>query len=127
MPKQTLAVLSPLFTVHRFSPETKPDPIIFDQATYFIGKTTDELSVVISSDIKLNSVEQESDWYCLKVLGPLDFSLTGILADISGVLAIEKISIFAVSTFDTDYILVKQDALQNAVAALEKNDYKITQ
>lgn len=127
MSKQTLAVLPQLFTVHRFSPQTKPDPIIFDQSIYFIGKTADELSVVIPSDILLDSTEQETHWSCLKVLGPLDFSLTGILADISGVLANESISIFAISTFDTDYVLVKENHLSKAILALENNNYTINQ
>lgn len=125
MPKQTLAVLTQNFTVHRFTSDTKPDPIIFNQDIYFIGKTADELSVVLPSHVILNSSEQEYNWCCLKVMGPLDFSLTGILSDIAAVLAHEKISIFAISTFDTDYILVKEPSLSDAIDALEKHDYKI--
>jgi len=125
MPKQTLTVLTQSFTVHRFISNTKPDPVIFDQDIYFIGKTTDELSVVVPSNVILDSLENESNWCCLKVMGPLDFSLTGILSDIANVLSNEKISIFAISTFDTDYILVKQHSLSNAIKALEEHDYKI--
>ena len=127
MPKQTLAVLTHQFTIHSFTPETRPDPIIFDQDIYFIGKTEDELSVVVPSDVSLNSLEQESNWRCLEVMGPLNFSLTGILSGIAAALASENISIFAISTFDTDYILVKQDSLTNAINVLEKSDYKINQ
>jgi len=125
MPKLTLTVLPQNFAVHRFTCDAIPDPIIFNQEVYFIGKTADELSVVVPSHITLNSLEKESDWCCLKVMGPLDFSLTGILSDITGVLADEKISIFAISTYDTDYILVKNHSLSNAINTLEKNDYKI--
>lgn len=61
----------------------------------------------------------------LKVEGPLDFGLTGILSSIAGPLAEAKISIFAVSTFDTDYILVKQDMLSKAKIALRKAGFEI--
>lgn len=65
----------------------------------------------------------EKDWRVLKVEGPLDFSLIGILANISKVLADVKVSIFAISTYDTDYILLKNKDLGVAIEALEKNDY----
>ncbi|KAI9204334.1 ACT domain-containing protein [Polychytrium aggregatum] len=61
----------------------------------------------------------ESDWRAFKIQGPLDFALVGVLSQISAVLAQAGVSIFAVSTFDTDYILVKQDRLDDARAALE--------
>ena len=60
----------------------------------------------------------ERGWRCLKVEGPLDFALTGILADLAGVLASAGISIFAISTFDTDYLLVKEETLDGAVETL---------
>lgn len=127
MPKQTLAVLTQQFTIHSFTPETRPDPRIFEQDIYFIGKTADELSVVVPADLSLESLDKETGWRCLEVMGPLNFSLTGILSGIAGSLASENISIFAISTFDTDYILVKQDSLSNAINVLEKSDYKINQ
>ena len=61
----------------------------------------------------------------LEVLGPLDFSLTGILSDIASVLASQKISIFAISTFDTDYILVKRNTVEAAVGVLRLNHYQV--
>jgi len=127
MPKQTLAVLAQQFTIHSFSSDTKPMSEIFDQDIYFISKTDDELSVVVPSSLPLDSLDSESDWRCLEVLGPLDFLLTGILSGIAGVLAENNISIFAISTFDTDYILVKQDRLTQAIEQLERNDYSINQ
>lgn len=127
MAKQTLAVLTQQFTIHSFTPETRPDASIFDQDIYFIGKTIDELSVVVPSALVLDSLDKETNWRCLEVIGPLNFSLTGILSGIAGTLASEDISIFAISTFDTDYILVKQDCLKKAINVLEKNDYKINQ
>lgn len=127
MPKQTLAVLPQQFTIHSFACDTKPMPEIFEQPIYFLSKTDDELSVVVPSDLTLDSLDSEDQWRCLEVLGPLDFSLTGILSGIAGVLAASDISIFAISTFDTDYILVKQDCLSHAISQLERDDYRINQ
>jgi len=62
-------------------------------------------------------------WKCLKVAGPLDFELTGILAGITEVLAKEKFSVFAISTFDTDYILIKKQGLTAAISALQRVGY----
>lgn len=61
------------------------------------------------------------------MLGPLDFALTGILSDIVAILANEKISIFAISTFDTDYILVKKDNVSTAINVLKTQDYQVLQ
>jgi hypothetical protein len=84
-----------------------------------ITRTADELSVVCVSGSVPPSVRAEHGFRILKIDGPLDFSLTGILAAVAGPLAGAGISIFAVSTFDTDYILVKAGKLQQAVSALQ--------
>ena len=125
MPKQTLAVLPQQFTIHSFSPKVAPSAEIFTQEIYFIGKTEEELSVVVPSSLSLDSLDKETGWRCLEVVGPLNFSLTGILSGISGALASVDISIFAISTFDTDYILVKQACLDDAITVLEQSDYRI--
>jgi hypothetical protein len=92
---------------------------------YSVTKTSDELSVVCSEDAVPSGVKCESGWRILKVLGPLDFSLIGIISSISSVLADRKISIFAVSTYDTDYILVKDSYIGEAVSALTEKGYEI--
>ena len=120
-----LTVLEGEFTIHRFSPESKIPALIFECSFYSISRTEEELSIVCSSRIHLNSARSETGWTCIKVSGPLDLSQTGILADISGVLAREEISIFALSTFDTDYILVTSDKLEAAKKALQKAGYII--
>jgi len=123
--KLKLSVLEGLFTIHRFPPNHEIPKQVFKDQFYSISKTSEEMSVVCSSSVFLNSERSESDWSCIKVLGPLDFSLTGILADISVVLAKAGISIFAISTFDTDYILVKSDRLHVAKQALQQAEYKL--
>lgn len=92
---------------------------------FSITRTEDELSVVCDEQAIPERVKCEKDWRVLKVLGPLDFSLIGILSSISSILAEEKISIFAISTYDTDYILVKEKDLKQGIKALEANRYKV--
>ncbi|MGM0383974.1 MAG: ACT domain-containing protein [Thermodesulfobacteriota bacterium] len=121
--KLRLSILEDLFTFHRFPPDHEIPKKIYKSHFYSISKTEDELSIVCSSSILLDSESSETGWSCIKVLGPLDFSLTGILADISAVLANAEVSIFAISTFDTDYILVKSEKLPVANEALQKAGY----
>ncbi|MPN37299.1 hypothetical protein SDC9_184815 [bioreactor metagenome] len=92
---------------------------------YSITKTLDELSIVCSQDNIPKDIKCEKDWRSLKVEGPLDFSLIGILSSISTILAQRGISIFAVSTYDTDYILVKDKDIDTAIAVLSKEGYEI--
>ena len=124
--KLNLCVLEGLFTIHRLPPNHEIPKQVFKDQFYSISKTTEEMSVVCSSSVFINSERLESDWSCIKVLGPLDFSLTGILADISVILAKAEISIFALSTFDTDYILVKSEKLPLAKQALQQAEYTFT-
>ena len=125
MSKQTLELMKDTFTIHSFPPARDIPQEIYEAPVYFISKTYDELSIVCPSSIELDSLEKETGWGALEVLGPLGFSLTGILSNISGVLANEKISIFAISTFDTDYILIKQDAMFNAIQSLKRAQYNV--
>lgn len=118
-----LSVLEGLFSIHRLSPSDEIPKEVFESQFYSISKTDDELSIVCSASVKIPSDRSEDDWTCIKVLGPLDFSLTGILAELSAVLAKEEISIFALSTFDTDYLLVKSVKLPAAKKALQKAGY----
>jgi hypothetical protein len=84
-----------------------------------VTRTEDELSVVCLQDGIPEDAKCERGWRIYKVLGPLDFSLVGILAGISGALAKSGVSMFAVSTYDTDYILVKGSDIGRASEALE--------
>ena len=113
------------FVIHSL-PVNATIPIeIFTSPVYFIAKTYDEISIVVPEEFQISTAEYEPDWRALEVVGPLGFSLTGILSNISSVLADRKISIFAMSTFDTDYILVKNDKIDDAIAALKENNYQV--
>lgn len=93
---------------------------------YFIGKTDEELSLVCSTNlIPKNALECDHEWKAFRLQGILDFSLIGILSRISTLLAENKIGIFAVSTFNTDYILVKEENFKKAIQTLEENGYEL--
>ena len=99
----------------------------FDEKDFFsITKTEDEISVVMLQDKISSDVKVEKDWRILKVEGTLDFSLIGILAKISGILAKNSISIFVISTFNTDYILVKEEKVEKAILVLSEEAYEIS-
>lgn len=93
---------------------------------YFIGKTDEEVSLVcITSDTPKNTIEREDGWRAFRIQGILDFSLIGILSKISSLLAENNIGIFAVSTYNTDYILVKKENFDKALSVLEYNGYVV--
>ncbi len=92
----------------------------------FIGKTDEENSIVCrTADVPPNTTEREDGWKAFRIQGILDFSLVGILSEISAILAKNKIGIFAVSTFNTDYILTKKENYDKALDALKSAGYKI--
>ncbi|MBR1483836.1 MAG: ACT domain-containing protein [Ruminococcus sp.] len=93
---------------------------------YFIGKTDEELSLVCKTALTPdNTVARDDCWRGFRIQGVLDFSLIGILAKLSAVLAENHIGIFAVSTFNTDYILVKEENFDKALSVLQSNGYTI--
>ena len=93
---------------------------------YFIGKTDEELSLVCrTEDTPLSTADREDGWRGIRIQGVLDLSLVGILSKLSGILAENQIGIFAVSTFNTDYILVKAEDFERAIRVLATAGYAI--
>jgi hypothetical protein len=93
---------------------------------YFIGKTDEELSLVCKTeDTPQNTVERDDGWRGFRIQGVLDFSLIGILSKLSGILAEHRIGIFAVSTYNTDYILVKEENYEQALELLVSEGYEV--
>lgn len=90
-----------------------------------ITRTSQELSVVCMQAFVPPGIACERDWRILRVRGPLDFALTGILASITAPLADAGIPVFALSTFSTDYVLVKEAALDKAISTLEAAGHAI--
>ncbi|MFT4302545.1 MAG: ACT domain-containing protein [Desulfovibrio sp.] len=97
-----------------------------DMPWLFVGKTDTELSVVcLVEHAPAQSLAREDGWRAFRVAGQMDFGLTGVLAGLATVLAQAAISIFALSTFDTDYILVKEEKLAKALEVLELAGYEV--
>ena len=93
---------------------------------YFIGKTDEELSLVCKTeDTPIETLEREDGWRGFRIQGVLDFSLIGILSKLSGILAEHEIGIFAVSTYNTDYILVKEENFDRALEVLASEGYTV--
>jgi hypothetical protein len=90
-----------------------------------VTRTPDELSILCDQSAVPAGIRAERDWRALRITGTLDFSLTGILASLAIPLAAAGISIFAVSTFDTDYVLVKADRIDEAIGALEAVGHRV--
>ncbi len=98
-----------------------------DAEYYFAGKTDEEKSLVcLTADVPSNVIERDDGWKGFRIQGVLDFSLIGVLSKISTILAKEGISIFAVSTYNTDYVLLKEENYQKALDILEQSGYSIT-
>ena len=93
---------------------------------YFIGRTDEEISLVCKTeDTPAATTERDDGWRGFRIEGVLDFSLIGILSKLSGILAENKIGIFAVSTFNTDYILVRGENFERAMTVLADAGYTV--
>lgn len=112
------------FSVCKVSDYSQVD---LEQEFCFVGKTDEERSVVCITDcVPDNTVERDDGWKAFRIQGILDFSLLGILSKISALMADNGIGIFAVSTYNTDYILTKQENYEKALAVLDGAGYKVS-
>ena len=94
----------------------------------FIGKTDDEKSLVcVTSDVPPNVIQRDDGWKGFRIQGILDFSLIGILSKIAEILAKNSISIFAISTYNTDYVLIKKEKYQKALDILKHSGYEVVE
>lgn len=129
----TLTLLAESFTIHRFNAKAKIPLPALRSPFFAITRTDDELSLVLPDSVEIarsgrrarESKGSDSGWACFKVEGPLEFGLVGVLAGIAGALAEAGVPIFALSTFDTDYILVKREQVRAAKEALTSAGYWI--
>jgi len=90
-----------------------------------VTRTADELSVVCPADLAVPADQVESGWRLLTVRGPFEFTLTGIMSALASALAAAGVSLFALSTYDTDHLLVKDDDLARAVTALREAGHDV--
>ncbi len=123
--KRKLELLPDAYAVCRLD-KNAPVPDWATQGLFSsVTRTPGELSVVCRDARVAAGVKKESGWKVLMIEGPLDFSLTGILASLTGPLAREGISVFALSTYDTDYLVVKEEQLEKAIQVLGAEGYDI--
>ncbi|MCL2834154.1 MAG: ACT domain-containing protein [Treponema sp.] len=122
----TLELLDNEYTVYKFNPDYTVKETIAPVEFYSVTKTYDELSIVAPSGSHTGFFRAETGWRIFKVEGTLDFSLIGVLSGISTILAYANISIFVISTYDTDYIMIKKEKVDEAVKVLRENNYKLT-
>jgi len=113
------------WAVCRLDPQAAVPDWAFSGDFFSITRTTDELSIVCSEAGVPEGVLCERAWAGLKVEGPLDFSLTGVLASLTQPLAEAGISLFVLSTYNTDYLLVKARDLDRAVAVLAEAEHTV--
>jgi hypothetical protein len=102
--------------VHRY-PTTQPiHELVLEAEFWSITKTSEEISMIVPMHVQVPaSIKSEADWVYFQVEGVLDFSLVGIIAQLTTILATNGISVFVVSTFDTDYILIKEKQAEKAI------------
>ncbi len=120
-----LEVLPGVLAVCRL-PAGAPVPSWFgNQGFASVTRTADETSIVCDASVVPPGVVTESGWRAIKVAGPLDFGLTGVLLSLAQPLADAGVPIFVLSTYDTDYVLVKEAGLREALAALSEAGHRI--
>jgi hypothetical protein len=122
-----LIVLGKKYSIYKFLNQTVLPSWIYASDFYSITGTKDELSVVAAQNDNItDNIKCNKNWRILKISGPLDFSLVGIIADITCILKEKNIPVFVLSTFDTDYVLIKQKNLNNGIEALRNKGYTVS-
>lgn len=121
-----ILILQGEYGICRLSPKASFPDWAEGEGLMAMTRSAEELSLLCPAERIPEGVPSERGWRGLKVAGPLDFGMVGILAAISSVLAQAGISIFAISTYDTDYIFVKESDLAPAVTALSRSGHRIS-
>lgn len=126
VPHLNLFLLKGRFAVCRLAPKEQVPAWAFADGPFSsVTRTSGELSIVCKESAVPKGAKHEPGWRILKVEGPLDFALTGVLASMVDPLAKAGVSIFAISTFDTDYLMVKEQMIDRAVKALRAAGHQV--
>jgi hypothetical protein len=115
-----LRTLPDLYAIVRLDPDSAVPGWVYDSPFWSVTRSDAELSVVCAEEDIPDDARAERGWWALELAGPLDFSLTGVVASLVSPLAEAKVSIFVISTFETDYLLVRENDGVRAVAALRE-------
>lgn len=119
----TLHLLNETFTINKLPQFAEIPSILSNGELCFIFRTDEELTIICPDYMAPNNVQQELGWRCFKVEGEMKLQEVGVLAAIAEPLAEANVPIFAISTFNTDYVLVMEEHLVNAVQALQKSGH----
>ena len=121
-----LIVLKKKYSIYKFKPGSVLPEWVYSSEFCSVTRTKEEISVVTAQTDQLADwVAFSEDWRIFKIEGPLDFSLIGVIADICEIFKEAKISVFIISTFDTDYILVREKDLNASISSLQNKAYNI--
>lgn len=121
----SLQLLQGRFSVHRLAADSALPEGLLAQPFFALLRSADELSICCAANFPVDSQRAEHGWAALAVDGPLEFELTGVLAGLSGALAAAGVSVFAIASFDTDYLLIREPQLETALTALGRAGYRI--
>jgi uncharacterized protein len=121
-----LIILKNTFAIYRFNPDVEVPGWVSGSAFFSVTKSPDELSVVCEQrENNTGATAVSGDWKAMKIAGPLDLSLVGIIAEVSRILKESNISIFSISTYETDYVLIKSRDINKAIESLKTNGHQI--
>ncbi|MEP7286733.1 MAG: ACT domain-containing protein [Chloroflexota bacterium] len=124
-PILTLSILPETFAVCRLAKDTVVPEWASSGELVSITRTRDELSIICPNANVPKGIQAETNWRCFKIAGPIDFALIGILAALVTPLAHAGISIFAISTYDTDYLMVRSESLDHAIHVLKLAGHQV--
>jgi hypothetical protein len=121
-----LILLKGIYSVCKFPPDSVPPVWIYASEFYSVTRTSEELSVVTCLSCPPDEgIICDNGWRILKIKGPLDLSLTGILAELSRLFSENSIPVFTISTYDTDFILLKEADVEHGIKALEESGHSV--
>jgi uncharacterized protein len=124
-PQLTFVILRETFAICRLDKDAPIPEWTFQGGLFSLTRTKDELSMVVPQINVPKGIICNQGWSCLKVKGPLDLSLTGIISSIASTLEKEGMSLFSISTYDTDYVMVRERDLEKAIFALTEAGQRI--
>ena len=121
-----LKLLADVYCILKFAPNARLPAFIYDSDFYSVTRTPEEISVVTRQESLIKeAISCDKDWRILKIDGILDFSLVGIIAELTQILKENEIPVFIISTYNTDYCLLKQKYTEKAIKVLKNKGHKV--
>lgn len=116
-----LKIVDGLFSIYKFNTIDTIPPEVYKSDFLSITRTDEELSIVCRENSGIKTDQVSHNWRCLRILGPLDFSMVGIINHITTILKEAQISVFVISTYNTDYFLIQEHQYDRAILELRKD------